>query len=129
MHPNALLNVGEIKLVGVPQLTGAGISVTEGCRGGLKTLKRGENVDDSVVDVLKGETGAKVSKLKKKGSSMCSVFFQNDSIETPKIYAASFSFSHWFTLSSARMSSKNQIEDESIEVRVAAIAFFVVLLI
>ena len=60
---------------------------------------------------------------------MCSVFFQNDSIETPKIYAASFSFSHCFTLSSARMSSKNQIEDESIEVRIAAIAFFVVLLI
>lgn len=93
MHPNALLNVGEIKLVELPQLNSAGIEIAEGCRGGLKAIKRGENVDDSVVDLLKGETGAKVSKLKKKAASKCSVFFKTDSLETPKIFEFAFSFS------------------------------------
>lgn len=86
MHPNALLNVGEIKVVELPKLNSEGMEIAEGCRGNLKTLKRGENVDDSVVDLLKGETAAKVSKLKKKAASMCSVFFKTDSIETPKIF-------------------------------------------
>ena len=79
-------------MVGIPQLNGAGIAIAEGCRGGLKTLKRGENVDDSVVDVLKGETGAKVSKLKKKGSSMCSVFSKLSLLKLPRFTLNHFHF-------------------------------------
>lgn len=92
MHPNALLNVGEIKLVELPQLKSAGIEIAEGCRGGLKAIKRGENVDDSVVDLLKGETGAKVSKLKKKAASKCSVFLKLTLLKLPRFLSMHFHF-------------------------------------
>ena len=45
-------------------------------------------------------------------------FFKTGSIETPKIYIESFSFSHCITTSSAKMSVQKQTEDVNMDVRI-----------
>lgn len=83
MHSNAFLNIGEIKLVDCPQLKASEVLLNEGSRGGIKTIKYGKNVDESLINLIKGESAAKVMKLKKQNRAYSCFLTHRIHVETP----------------------------------------------